>query len=131
LCLQPMMMPLLREMPEGRVGIRVMQQAVHTSLFGEFDCNGSKQSTMSVRRCSTSSHVLVVLTRCTQPSVWQPCCRTCSGGGFDTCVAACRCCTDCILWHGAFWGCPVWPKDRYGYVCYRLLRMSQPCRGGA
>jgi hypothetical protein len=33
--LQPMMMPLLQEMPEGRVGIQVMQQAVHTTLFGE------------------------------------------------------------------------------------------------
>lgn len=33
--LQPMMMPLLQEMPEGRMGIQVMQQAVHTTLFGE------------------------------------------------------------------------------------------------
>lgn len=32
---QPMMMPLLQEMPQGRVGIQVMQQAVHTTLFGE------------------------------------------------------------------------------------------------
>lgn len=33
--MQPMMMPLLREMPAGQVGIEVMQQAVHTTLFGE------------------------------------------------------------------------------------------------
>lgn len=32
--MQPMMMPLLSEMPEGRMGIHVMQQAVHTTLFG-------------------------------------------------------------------------------------------------
>eukprot|EP00878_Enallax_costatus_P047654 GHUV01058662.1.p1 GENE.GHUV01058662.1~~GHUV01058662.1.p1 ORF type:complete len:121 (-),score=25.26 GHUV01058662.1:253-615(-) len=31
---QPMMMPLLREMPEGRAGVRAMHKAVHTTLFG-------------------------------------------------------------------------------------------------
>jgi hypothetical protein len=35
LCLQPMMMPLLREMPEGQHGVRIMQRAVHATLFGE------------------------------------------------------------------------------------------------
>jgi hypothetical protein len=34
------MMPLLSEMPEGRMGIHVMQQAVHTTLFGEPPCLG-------------------------------------------------------------------------------------------
>ena len=32
-----MMMPLLREMPEGRMGIQVMQKAVHSTLFGKQD----------------------------------------------------------------------------------------------
>eukprot|EP00878_Enallax_costatus_P003116 GHUV01003315.1.p1 GENE.GHUV01003315.1~~GHUV01003315.1.p1 ORF type:complete len:487 (+),score=112.67 GHUV01003315.1:283-1743(+) len=32
--MQPMMMPLLREMPEGRAGVRAMHKAVHTTLFG-------------------------------------------------------------------------------------------------
>lgn len=31
---QPMMMPLLREMPEGRAGIAIMNRAVHTTLYG-------------------------------------------------------------------------------------------------
>jgi hypothetical protein len=35
LSLQPMMMPLLREMPEGQHGVRIMQRAVHATLFGE------------------------------------------------------------------------------------------------
>lgn len=29
-----MMMPLLREMPEGGAGVAAMQKAVHTTLFG-------------------------------------------------------------------------------------------------
>uniref|UniRef100_A0A383VGQ9 Amino acid transporter transmembrane domain-containing protein n=1 Tax=Tetradesmus obliquus TaxID=3088 RepID=A0A383VGQ9_TETOB len=32
--MQPMMMPLLREMPEGQHGVRIMQRAVHATLFG-------------------------------------------------------------------------------------------------
>eukprot|EP00882_Tetradesmus_deserticola_P021587 GHRQ01023369.1.p1 GENE.GHRQ01023369.1~~GHRQ01023369.1.p1 ORF type:complete len:212 (+),score=81.99 GHRQ01023369.1:248-883(+) len=32
--MQPMMMPLLREMPEGEHGVRIMQRAVHATLFG-------------------------------------------------------------------------------------------------
>ncbi|KAF6264352.1 hypothetical protein COO60DRAFT_177404 [Scenedesmus sp. NREL 46B-D3] len=31
--MQPMMMPLLREMPEGEHGVRIMQRAVHATLF--------------------------------------------------------------------------------------------------
>jgi hypothetical protein len=30
-----MMMPLLREMPEGPSGIRIMERAVRTTLYGE------------------------------------------------------------------------------------------------
>jgi hypothetical protein len=30
-----MMMPLLREMPEGPAGIAIMNRAVHTTLYGE------------------------------------------------------------------------------------------------
>eukprot|EP00879_Flechtneria_rotunda_P030662 GHRR01033328.1.p1 GENE.GHRR01033328.1~~GHRR01033328.1.p1 ORF type:complete len:419 (+),score=127.36 GHRR01033328.1:532-1788(+) len=32
--MQPMMMPLLREMPDGSAGVMVMQRAVHTTLYG-------------------------------------------------------------------------------------------------
>lgn len=75
LCLQPMMMPLLREMPEGSVGIRVMQQAVHTSLFGEFGCNTPKHSAMRMHMRSTSSGRADTVPT-SLALIWQQCCRT-------------------------------------------------------
>lgn len=37
--MQPMMMPLLAEMPPGATGAVVMQKAVHVTLYGEWSCN--------------------------------------------------------------------------------------------
>lgn len=33
--MQPMMMPLLQEMPPGRVGTQIMRSAVHWTLYGK------------------------------------------------------------------------------------------------
>lgn len=33
--LQPLMMPIIREMPEGRAGRNALTAAVHTSLLGK------------------------------------------------------------------------------------------------
>ncbi len=34
-CAQPMMMPLLSEMPCGRAGVAMMERVVQATLFGE------------------------------------------------------------------------------------------------
>jgi hypothetical protein len=34
--LQPLIMPIIREMPEGREGRQVLTSAVHSSLLGEW-----------------------------------------------------------------------------------------------
>jgi hypothetical protein len=34
--LQPLIMPIIREMPEGKAGRQALTTAVHSSLLGEF-----------------------------------------------------------------------------------------------
>lgn len=80
--LQPLIMPIIREMPEGKSGRQALTAAVHSSLLGE--CGPAAVGRWSMAQ-QTAAAVLHVATCCQEMSA---CVADCTPSG-ATCLPAC------------------------------------------
>lgn len=116
--LQPLIMPIIREMPEGRSGRQALTAAVHSSLLGK-STNGTMwlqflmaQSLGPVRHSGAYTQPKVLAAALLLPCSLAADVVLDLHGPHTTplCCVACRQQSVVVRWSGFLWCCAVWPR---------------------